>query len=97
MSDQGLDVLSRAISELGKDVTVIGTMLVKASYENAKLRQLCRWLIEYCKDLDSCEGCECVHDCESEENTDGYGFPIACVAYDRIVAEARELGLEVPS
>lgn len=86
-------MLSRAISELGKDVTVIGTMLVKASYENAKLRELCGWLIAYCEDLDSCDGCECVHDCEAEENTDPYGFPIACVAYDRIVAEARELGV----
>lgn len=63
--------------------------------ENAKLRTLVVWLLEYSNDLDSCEGCEVVAECETEENTDPYGFPIACVAYERIAAEAEALGIEV--
>lgn len=63
--------------------------------ENFKLRGLVVWLLEYCNDLDSCEGCEVVAECETEDNTDLYGFPIACVAYERIVAEAEALGIEV--
>ena len=63
----------------------------KLRAENARLQKLTKWLLEFCHSDDSCGECEFRGECETEDNTDDYGFPMTCVAYDRILTEAREL------